>query len=290
MKKILILTILTNISFARIEVRPRVIYGIDDRFDVYESPDSLMRELSHSVAAQITDYNLEEDQEKHIFTLVEKTLEDNGVCKDEKYASQPANGNCSGFLVEDDVLITAGHCVSSVESCQNHKWIFDYAYYDHPIEKFEFNQDQIFSCVELIAREKDNTTGIDYSVIRLDRKVLGRRPFKMRSEGKLSDDAVLTVLGFPSGIPLKITTGAVVRKNDKDEFFVINSDTYGGNSGSAVIDTRTGIVEGILVRGDDDYNMDPENECMRSVVREQDNGRGEDATRITSIKFKQHFQ
>ncbi len=44
-----------------------------------------------------------------------------------------------------------------------------------------------------------------------------------------------------------------MRSNRRREFFVANLDTYGGNSGSPVVDARTYVVEGILVRGEDDF-------------------------------------
>ena len=67
-------------------------------------------------------------------------------------------------------------------------------------------------------------------------------------------------------------------------YFKTNADTYGGNSGSAVVDSRTGIVEGILVRGDQDYTQSTTEDCVVSVHRDQNGGRGEDVTRITNIK------
>ena len=95
----------------------------------------------------------------------------------------------------------------------------------------------------------------------------------------------LAVLGNPSGIPLKITSNAVIRDNSDPVFFRLNADTYSGNSGSAVVDMKTGIVEGILVRGDTDYEKKDNSDCYTSVVRTESGGRGEDATRITNISF-----
>jgi hypothetical protein len=46
----------------------------------------------------------------------------------------------------------------------------------------------------------------------------------------------------------------------------------------------TGQVEGILVRGDTDYERG-DNDCYSSVIRDNDSGRGEDATRITNINL-----
>lgn len=265
-----------------IKVIPKVIYGNDDRFDVYESSDSLMRELSRSTAAQILNNNI--SLQGNTYIVKSKTLADEGICKTERFADQMAAANCSGFLVSPDTIVTAGHCISSVKDCQNHAWVFDFANINSEKTSFSFNSNQVFHCTKIIAREKNSTTMSDYAVIKLDRPVPGRAPLKFRTNGKIANDAVLTVIGHPTGLPLKITAAADMRDNSNPVFFRTNADTYGGNSGSAVVDSRTGLVEGILVRGDQDYMPSANGACSVSVHRDQNGGRGEDATRITIIK------
>ena len=263
--------------------RPGVIYGIDNRSDVFESSDSLMKELSHSTAAQIMNDNLE--QKGNTFTIKAHTLAEEGICKSERFSSQLAAANCSGFLVGPDVLVTAGHCITSLSECQNHSWVFDYANTTEVKASFQFTKDQVFRCTKVIAREKNEKTKSDYAVVKLDRVVPNRTPLKFRKTGKPADDTVFTVLGHPTGLPLKITSDAVMRDNSNPYFFVANADTYGGNSGSAVVDSKSGLVEGILVRGDTDYEPSTtEDNCQISVIRPENGGRGEDSTRITNIK------
>lgn len=283
----LFLTLISINSQALIKnpIQPRVVYGIDDRMDVYQSSDNLMKELGRSTAVQVLDSNV--TIEGDVVTLDKRTLADQGMCKSEPFADQPAPGHCSGFLIAPDVLVTAGHCVRDREQCQSHYWVFDFANTDGLQADFKFTKDQLVRCVDIISRVKEDGVGTDYAVLKLERKIPNRTPMKFRKAGKMSDDSVLTVLGYPSGLPLKITTGAVLRDNSKDNYFVMNSDTYGGNSGSAVVDTRTGLVEGILVRGDTDYEKSPTDDCYVTLKRSQDNGRGEDATRITMIKLKE---
>lgn len=263
-----------------ITVVPKVIYGTDDRMDVFESSDNLMIELSLSTAAQILNPDISENN--GTFSIKGETLEQAGMCRSERFSNQPATANCSGFLIAPDKLVTAGHCVTSVADCKNHKWVFDYANRDGLVKTFTFSKDQVFTCTTVIERKKDVGAGADYAVVQLDRKVPGRTPLKYRTVGKVADDAVLTVIGHPSGLPTKITAAADMRSNKNQAYFVMSADTYGGNSGSAVVDARTGIVEGILVRGDTDYDRTKDG-CMTSVIRDQNGGRGEDATRITII-------
>ncbi len=268
-------------NFSPIKIVPKVIYGEDNRLDVFESSDPLMKELAKSTAAQILNDNLEVNGDT--FTIKSRTLVDEGICKSERFADQVAAANCSGFLVGNDTLVTAGHCVNTVSDCQGHYWVFDYANTTEEKASFTFTKDQVFRCTKIISRAKDPSTMNDYAILKLERVVKGRTPLKFRTSGKVADDAVLTVIGHPTGLPTKITSAADMRDNTNPVFFRTNADTYGGNSGSAVVDSRTGTVEGILVRGDQDYQQADNDSCMVSVHRDQDGGRGEDATRITNL-------
>jgi hypothetical protein len=84
------------------------------------------------------------------------------------------------------------------------------------------------------------------------------------------------VIGNPSGLPAKIDTGAQVlsARAPNQDFFLLNSDTFQGSSGSGVFD-RKGQVVGVLVRGGDDYLDGPDGSCkVPNVVDnlEQDGG------------------
>lgn len=261
----------------------KVIYGTDDRLDLYESNDSLMKEISRSTAVMIYNNNLI-NQDKTDYVLRSETLAQYGVCKDERFANQPNPGNCSGFLVAPDKLVTAGHCITNQNQCAQHFWVFDFANTTEETKYFRFSPDQMARCRKIIERKKDNVTGADYAVVLLDRKMEGRTPLEFRKEGKVAGDTLLTVIGHPSGLPTKITAAVEIRDNSESAYFVTNADTFGGNSGSAVVDSTTGLVEGILVRGDTDYSTAPGERCQRPVYRESNGGRGEDITRITIIK------
>lgn len=271
----------TAFAKAPVATTPKVIYGQDDRLDVFESSDNLMKELSLSTAVQILNRNLIETS-SGVYTVKAETLAESGMCKSERFANQMTAGNCSGFLVAGDKLVTAGHCINSDYDCQNHYWVFDFANKEKEEKSFTFGKEQVYRCSKIIERKKDSYSQADYAVLKLERVVTGRTPLKYRTEGKPADDAVFTVIGHPTGLPTKITSAADMRNNTNPIYFVTNADTYGGNSGSAVVDSRTGIVEGILVRGDQDYTR-TEDGCLGSVYRPQAGGRGEDVTRITII-------
>jgi hypothetical protein len=82
-------------------------------------------------------------------------------------------------------------------------------------------------------------------------------------------------------LPLKVAGGAKVRSNSSPGYFVANLDTYGGNSGSAVFNAQTLKVEGVLVRGETDFN--DSGSCTVSNRCSDSSCRGEDVTRIASV-------
>ncbi len=268
---------------SRIRIVPKVIYGQDDRLDIFESSDSLMKTLSRSTLAQVLNNNLIQVDDH--FVVKSRTLVDMGICASERFATQMAAANCSGFLVSEDTIVTAGHCINVESDCQNHSWVFDFANEENEENSFELSKDQVFHCTKILAKEKNSQTKNDYAVLKLDRPVRNRTPLKFRKSGKVADDAVFTVIGHPTGLPLKITPAADMRDNSDPIYFSTNADTYGGNSGSAVLDSRTGVVEGILVRGDQDYQKSDSDSCSVSVHRDEKGGHGEEVTRITNIKY-----
>jgi V8-like Glu-specific endopeptidase len=262
----------------------KVIYGEDDRRSLHHSDLAEFVKLADSTAVMMENSSIAKLDIDSLVLLVGGNLsEEMGVCSDSFFASEPAYGLCSGFLIAPDLLVTAGHCVSNEDECKGRKWIFDYR-----IDLLGDNgnsyilKDNVYGCSEIVDRKIDNQVGLDYAVIRLDRPT-NRPALKFRREGKIAKGEQLVVIGHPSGIPAKIADNAWVRTDDNDYFFKANLDTFGGNSGSAVFNLETKEVEGILVRGERDYVFDLEKKCY--VVNEclDDGCDGEDVVRITQL-------
>ncbi len=206
------------------------------------------------------------------------------VCEEEKFQEQPTPGNCSGFLVAPDLLMTAGHCMNDVSDCTNFAWVFDFK-----IDKVtqtagqDFDINNIYSCKSIRASALIRILNLDYALVQLDRPVIGREPLEFRKEGKIKTGTEIFVIGGPSGLPTKVAGGANVRGNDLLNRFSANLDTYGGNSGSAVFDAKTGLVEGILVEGEDDYLIDETRGCIQSNQCADGGCMGENITRIMAV-------
>lgn len=277
-----ILSISIN-SFSQDSWMEKVIYGEDDRKDIFESNNEMYKQLANSTAAMISDSVLI-PQEGDSVLVKSATLEQEGICSDARFAKQTAGASCSGFLVGDQYLVTAGHCIQEIGDCGKYSWVFGYSNITEEKLTQIIPNSEIYKCNKIVSRVLDRSTGNDFTLVKLDRVVTGHAPLKFRTSGKITKKAKLVVIGHPSGLPTKIADGAVVRENTNKYYFEATLDTFGGNSGSAVLDSKTGIVEGILVRGETDYTYDPIQDCYRPKVCKVTECRGEDATRITNIK------
>lgn len=277
----------------------RVVYGVDNRKDLYEVTNSLHAALAQSTAGMVSNHILS----KHdgFYSIDRKvTLEDGmNVCPSEKFTQQPLLANCSGFLIGDDILVSAGHCFKgrAEGSCASSSWVFGLEMEsDRDINLDNISEDNVYKCKKVIHAKL--TRNEDFAIIQLDRKVVGRKALKFRKQGKVSTKSELVVIGHPTMMPLKVSDGGTIIANNNEYQFTTTLDTFQGNSGSAVFDAKTGMLEGILVSGKTDYiPSDTKNPESCQVVNNCDmDGRncmgtdegslkvpGENVTRITTL-------
>lgn len=260
-------------------IQPKVIYGVDNRQEYYEINDPFVKELADSTLALVDRRQLQNLPGAQYKLAGRQYGSAYGLCTTEPYYSQQISAFCTGFLVAPNLVATAGHCIQSQAECQNTQLVFGFALKGPQTQNDIFDDQQVYSCSELIKSETANS-GADYAVIRIDRMAIGRSSLELRSQGELSVGDEVFVVGHPSGLPVKIAGGARVRAV-KNEFYVANLDTYGGNSGSPVFNSKTGQVEGILVRGETDYIA--MNGCNISNSCANDGCRGEDFTKIRHV-------
>lgn len=263
------------------KVAPKILYGVDNRYDVEDHPNSEARAQAESVAGMVEPWQLSSNPNNPLEFLFPRVthVRDARVCADERFANQIVLPYCSGFLVAPDVLVTAGHCVTSEEDCERFVWAFGYKNGMEAIAKKD-----VYKCEKIIEQKLTDTTFTirDYAVIKLDRKVKDRKPLKFRKFGRPNRGTPLYVIGHPMRLPMKIADGAEVKGWNSEEletplktlfkrrfYLQANLDTYQGNSGSPVFNEDTGVVEGILIEGADDFEVrenDPDY-CMQSVRR-----------------------
>lgn len=310
MKKLVHLAFLTSAIIPQVHADPLVIYGNDDRQEVYEAT-AAHQLLAQSTAILISKFEMTREASKPgLVQLNQNTLKNwlesslnnksgkklfspevekagaAGIsfCEGTRFVDQPNPGMCSGFLIAPDLIVTAGHCVEMDDFCEDFKWVFDFNV-DKTTQKagVDVKEENIYSCKKVVSHSLNGMLGMDFGVVQLTRPVVGRKPLEIRSNTKIADKEELLVIGGPSGLPTKVAPGAAVRTNNHPNFFVANLDTFQGNSGSAVFNSATGVVEGILVRGEEDYVPNYQKMCVEANKCASDDCRGEDVSRMTSI-------
>lgn len=279
MNKPLILAVALLASPCLAQIEPEVIYGDDDRVDLYQVENRKVLELADSTAAlfEASDVSIEGAAARLKTSHYGNSM---NLCKEERFWDQVNGAFCSGSLVAPDILMTAGHCVRSETACRGTKFVFGFAYKAKGQNVSQVPASDVYGCSRLLVREEVGS-GADWALIKLDRPVTGRKPLPVNKLGDPVKDAPLVVIGHPAGLPTKVAGGASVRDPGPSGYFVANLDTYGGNSGSAVFNAKTGLIEGILVRGEQDYVW--KGSCRVSKHCGDDECRGEDVTKITSV-------
>ena len=293
-QNILCLAILTSMLPPVLSAKDggKSIYGEDSRGEFYSVSAEIQR-LSDSVVSLWEEKDVVFNPAFQTYSLfTEKLGNKYNLCPGEKFREQPAGAFCSGSLVGEDLIMTTGHCVPNDMKCGSTKFVFGYSVSQPRMQAAEkVDPRDIYSCKEVVARSNglDQNAfflaelGPEYALIRLDRKVEGRKPLAINRANPVSKGSPVFAIGHPLGLPLKIISGATVRTADPSSYFVVDLDTFRGNSGSPVFNSKTKLIEGILVRGDGDFVQTPAG-CNTMAVYSQNGGRGEDVTKIGTVE------
>lgn len=256
MLKIALLPLLA-LTFSSAYAETNVIYGPDNRLDVYEVRNAVHKRLAQSTAGMVSLGTLTYGSSQSLINVHNpKTLTTGqNICSTEKFADQYLAPMCSGFLVAPDLIVTAGHCFKTFSTpenvCKSFAWVFDYqmnSATSNPAKDMQLSN--IYACKSVYAVLNDS---MDFAIVKLNRKVTGRTPLTFRQQGIIPNSTELLVIGHPSGLPTKVSDKGRITRNSEVTNFSTTLDTFHGNSGSAVFDAKTGLVEGILIQGKTDY-------------------------------------
>lgn len=280
-----ILSVLPVLSFAE----GKSIYGDDNRQEYFQL-SAARKALADSTVSMWRSASVEAGEGGAVTLKTRSFSEAVGLCPGEPFAEQPVGAFCSGSLVGEDLIMTAGHCVRTEAQCLDTKFVFGYNVGSEGAQAtLTQPAANVYGCAKIVKRflagepgspaPEGQRIGADYALVQLDRKVTGRRPLEINRGKSLKNGDSIFVIGHPVGLPLKLADDATVRDFSKVDFFAANLDTFGGNSGSPVFNARTLKIEGILVRGDEDFAQSPAG-CTTMATYAQDGGRGEDVTKI----------
>jgi hypothetical protein len=215
-----------------------------------------------------------------------------------RFHDQPVAAHCTGFLVAPNIVATASHCLRAVPLSET-RFVFGYTDNALTVNNSEvYRGERVIRAVPALDSPLGDRNP-DWALIELVVAVPSdaHPPVKIRARGSITWGEELYAVGHPDGLPLKYIDGAFVKSNPAGPYFVSNLDTFHGNSGSPVFNARTGLLEGILVRGGADYDRRGEGEqacniakvCDMNRLCEIDIGggsdccRGEECTRVSEF-------
>lgn len=244
-----------------------VIYGLDNRQDWYTTHDNFLRKLAiqSTVALMIEDSLIDSVIDSNRLEVRANTFGDAfDLCASEAFTSQPSAAACSGVLVDDDLVLTAAHCLDANEMCQDQIWAFDFAM-ARPVGWPELDRSDVYRCRSVPLRTHGTRADglrYDYALVQLDRPVSADREVVSIAVLPATEGATVFVIGYPGGLPVKIDAAAQVLdgRPDRHDYLNLTADTSVGSSGSGVFDERGHLI-GIQVRGRADYSYDQSQDC-----------------------------
>jgi V8-like Glu-specific endopeptidase len=258
-----------------------LIYGADDRRDVYEVDDPELRTIAtEATVALITSLRLTVDDDGFIQFEAQSLQEAQKVCPEQRFAEQPVLPFCSGVLIDDDLILTAGHCLKSgqrkpEEACREVSFVFGF-HYRAPGTLSEIVASDVFGCRELVAFSApgSNGEGSDYALVRLDRAPRERTPARLAAASTLTGGAAdaaaegvigdrVHLIGNGAGLPTKVDSGGKVAGIHAGTYLVADTDSFGGGSGSGVFDASMSLLA-VQVRGL--YDWEAGADCTRAAI------------------------
>ncbi len=272
-----------------VQAGEKPIYGTDDRNEILYS-DAVACRAALSTVAILPRSAVKKGINDRWKLQAAETLGDKGWCADERFSDQLSVVACSGFLIANNRVVTAAHCINAADdpygpglNCDSAVFVFDYKIADDGELPLLYRSDQVRTC-EVVLDGEEITGGPDWRVIQLDQPVARNALAVLNSRDLPAETGLMTVVGHPLGLPMKSARNGTLRKNTSEHHFVLNIDSYEGNSGSGVIASVRGVpvVVGMLTSGSKDF-VYAEQSCKRSKICEPGQCRGETATRASAF-------
>ncbi|HEX6994663.1 MAG TPA: trypsin-like peptidase domain-containing protein [Gammaproteobacteria bacterium] len=235
----------------------RMIIGdSDDRFLITEATDR-ERAAARSTAMLIKNDLLSPDDEG--FVTLRNDPAWRPLCRAERFADLPQPGRCSGVKIGDRLVATSAHCVRNARQCAETSAVFGFFGDGETSGVDRVPASNVYQCTSIVASRRPATIGergADWTIFEVDRDI-DAPTAALAGSSEVRPSIVTTVIGHPLGLPSIVTRFGVVQVV-ASEYFIANSDTFVGNSGSAVfaaqsVEDDEPRVLGLLTGGGYDF-------------------------------------
>ncbi|WP_164011311.1 trypsin-like serine peptidase [Pyxidicoccus trucidator] len=142
---------------------------------------------------------------------------------------------CTGSLIAENILLTAGHCFSSTADALNYEVVFDY-------QVDTASTPRTTTVVQIAEGLEDSTGGFDFAVVRLASNA-GNTFGSLRLGDRLpTGSELLRIIQHPRGLMKKHHQGSYSSRALNGSLHYVDVDTDGGSSGSPVLSTYGDMV------------------------------------------------
>jgi hypothetical protein len=238
------------IKAREIKEKSKAVWVVDDRKDLFEIEDKELKKNANCVALICHENNLINKKRGRSTFDVKNYGKFFNLCDTEPFRPQPVLSGwlCTGFLVKEDIIATAAHCVNE-KNIRDLRIVFGYRMLDSQNAVEEIPDKNIYQCVDIIKKTYTGENAEpDWALVKLDRKVEGQAVAALSKEDIYHGQHAY-VIGYPLGLPLKLAPGAQVC-DISETCFAATLDIYSGNSGSPVFCNETHEVIGMVMHGD----------------------------------------
>jgi hypothetical protein len=234
--------------------------GSDDRLEYFELGEEFQRAALEQFSVALMSARAADLVLSGKSTELGTWAEVNQLCPGEPFGDQPSAAMCSGVLVDWNLVLTSGHCISIVP-VEDLRVVFGF-YYRQRGELAVGDQD-VYRVARVVASRRDPADPeggerLDFAWLELDRDVsVERRPAPAYANGPAAGVGTGVIsIGAGGGVPLKWDGGGHVQRTRPgvDDYFVADTDTSEGSSGGGLFDENLALL-GSMARGAADFSL-----------------------------------